>query len=156
MATLWVAQASGIALNPSNSKAINGAILAIVIGMDNRTAASRVGALRSFIRVVRGFAQGSLVVLGFALAILLLGTPLALLARGIHEGLTWLVALRGETSALVEALVSVASVLWTVILVAVFVRLLVGFFDWRRRFLAGSSGRAANSGLNPDEIAGAA
>ena len=104
--------------------------------MDNRTATSRVGALRSFIRVVREFAEGSLVVLGFALAILLIGTPLALLARGVHEGLSWLVAFRGETSALMDALVSVSGLLGTVILVAVFVRLLVGFFDWRRRFRA--------------------
>ena len=108
---------------------VSGAVLAIVIGMDNRTATSRVGALRSFIRVVRGFAEGSLVVLGFALAILLIGTPLALLARGVHEGLSWLVALRGETSALVEAFVSVSTVLGTVILVAVFVRLLVAILQ---------------------------
>jgi len=114
--------------------------------MDNRIATSRVGALRSFIRVVRGFAEGSLVVLGFALAILLIGTPLALLARGVHEGLSWLVTLRGETSALVEALVSVSSFVGTLILVAIFVRLLVGFFDWRRRFRARvSSGGTATS-----------
>ena len=135
----------------------SGAVLAIVTGMDNRTAPARVGALRSFIRVVRGFAEASLVALGFALAILLIGTPLALLARGVYEGLSWLVALRGETSALMEALVSVSSFLGTVILVALFVRLLVGFFDWRRRFRArGSSGRPANMRLNPGEIAGAA
>ena len=72
---------------------VSGAVLAIVIGMDNRTATSRVGALKSFVRVVRGFAEGSLIVLGFALAILLIGTPLALVARGVHEGLSWLVAL---------------------------------------------------------------
>jgi hypothetical protein len=125
--------------------------------MDNRTATSRVGALRSFIRVIRGFAEGSLVVLGFALAILLIGTPLALMARGVHEGLSWLVALRGETSALTEAFVSVSSVVGIVILVAALVRLLVGFFNWRRRFRARvSSGRTANTRLNRHEIAGAA
>ena len=118
---------------------VNGAVLAMVVGMDNRTATSRVAGLTSFMRVIRGFAEGSLVVLGFALAILLIGTPLALLARGVHEGLSWLVALRGETSALMEAFVSVSSVLGTVILVAVFVRLLVGFFNWRRRFRARGS-----------------
>ena len=85
-------------------------------------------------RGIRGLRGRSLVVLGFRLAILLIGTPLALLARGVHEGLSWLVALRGETSALTEAFVSVFTVLGTVILVAVFVRLLVGFFNWRRRF----------------------
>jgi len=136
---------------------VSGAVLAIVIRMDNRTATSRVGARRSFIRVVRGFAEGSLVVLGFALAILLIGTPLALLARGVHEGLSWFVALRGETSALVDAFVSVSTVIGTVILVASFVRLLVAFFNWRRKLRArGSSGRAAKTRLNPHEIAEAA
>ena len=98
----------------------------MVVGMDNRTATPQVDGL-SFMRVIRGFAEGSLVALGFALAILLIGTPLALLVRGEHEGLSWLVRLRGETSALMEAFVSVSSVLGTVILVAVFIRLLVGF-----------------------------
>ena len=106
----------------------------MVDGMDNRTSTSGVSGLTSFIRVIRGFAEGSLVVLGFALAILLIGTPLALLARGVHEGLSWFVALRGETSALVDAFVSVSTVIGTVILVASFVRLLVAFFNWRRKF----------------------
>ena len=34
----------------------------------------------------------AVVVLGFAVAILLIGTPLALLARGVHEVLSWLLA----------------------------------------------------------------
>jgi hypothetical protein len=125
--------------------------------MDNRISTSKAGAMKSFIRVVRGFAEGSLVVLGFALAILLIGTPLALLARGVHEGLSWLVALRGEASALMEAFVSVSTVLVTVTLVAVFVRLLVAFFNWRRRFRTGrSSGGGAKTRLNPHEMAEAA
>jgi hypothetical protein len=49
--------------------------------------------LTSFLRVIRGFAEGSLVVLGFALAIVLIGSPLALLARGVHEALSWLIAM---------------------------------------------------------------
>jgi hypothetical protein len=89
--------------------------------------------LTSFLRVIRGFAEGSLVALGFGLAILLIGSPLALLARGVYEGLSWLARLRGETSALLEAFVYISSVVGTVILVAVLVRLLVGFFNWRRR-----------------------
>jgi hypothetical protein len=125
--------------------------------MDNRTATSRVGALRSFVRVVRGFAEGSMVVLGFALAIVLIGMPLALLARAVHEGLSWLVALRGETSALTDAFVTASSVVCTVTLVAVLVRLLVGFFNWRRRLRArGGSYRAAKTRSNPHEIAEAA
>jgi hypothetical protein len=125
--------------------------------MNNRIATSRVGAPRSFIRALRGLAEGSLVVLGFGLAILLIGTPLALLTRGIYEGLSWLVELRGETSALMEAFVSVSSVVGTVIVIAVFVRLLVAFFERRRRFRGrGSSGRAAKTRLNAHEIAEAA
>lgn len=115
---------------------MSGAVLAIVAGMDNRTLTSLAGGSRSLVRVVRGFAEASLVVLGFALAILLIGTPLALLARGVHEGMSWLVALRGDTSALTGAFVSVSSVIGAVILVAVLVRIVVGFFTWRRRFRA--------------------
>jgi hypothetical protein len=124
------------------------------MGMDNRTAISRVGALKSFVRVVRGFAEASLVVPGFALAILLIGTPLALVARGVHDALSWLVALRGETSALTEAFIPVSSVIGTIILAAVLVRLLVGFFNWRRRFrVRGSRGRGPKTRLNPHEAA---
>jgi hypothetical protein len=119
----------------------------MAMGMDNRTAISRVGALKSFVRVVRGLAEASLVVTGFALAILLIGTPLALMARGVHDGLSWLVALRSETSAVTEAFLAASSVLGTIILAAVLVRLLVGFFNWRRRFRArGSRGRGAKTG----------
>jgi hypothetical protein len=125
--------------------------------MNNRNATSRVGGLRSFIRVIRGFAEGSLVALGFALAILLIGTPLALLARGVHEGLAWLVGLRSETSALMGAFVSVSSAVAIVILVVMFVRLLVGFFEWRRRFRARVSSRPnATLRLDSHESAGAA
>ena len=43
------------------------------------------------------------------------------------------------------------------VLVGAFVRLIVGFFDWRRRFRArGRSGRAAKTRLNPHESAKAA
>jgi hypothetical protein len=136
---------------------VNGAVLAIVVGMNNRTATPRVDGLRSFLRVIRGFAEGSLVVLGFVLAILLIGTPLALLARGVHEGVSWLVAVRGGTSALIEPFVSISTFLGTVILAAGFVRLLVGFFNWRRRYRAGvSSGRPAKTRLNPHELSRAA
>jgi zinc transporter ZupT len=100
----------------------------MVVGMDSRTATPRVDGL-SLTGVIRGFAEGSLVGLGFALAILAIGTPLALLVRGVHEGLSWLVRLRGETSALMDAFVSVSSILGVLILVAVFTRLLVGFLQ---------------------------
>ncbi|HEY7170580.1 MAG TPA: hypothetical protein VH417_07015 [Vicinamibacterales bacterium] len=124
---------------------LHGADLAIVSGMDKRTSTSRAGSLTSLTRVVRGFAEASLMVAGFAAAILLIGTPLALLVRGLYEGLSWLVGRGGETSALVDAFVSLFSIGGGVVLLAVFVRLLVGFFDWRRRFRARVSDAAAAS-----------
>ena len=61
-------------------RSVNGAFLAtMVVGMDDRTATLKADGL-SFMRVIRG-AEGSLVALGFVLAILLIGTPLALWAR---------------------------------------------------------------------------
>jgi hypothetical protein len=98
--------------------------------MDNRTA------LSSFVRVIRAFAEASVVALGFVLAILAIGTPIALIVRGLHESLSWLARLHGDPSAIVEALVSLSSVAGGVILTAVLIRLVVGFFHWRRRFRA--------------------
>jgi hypothetical protein len=127
----------------------------MVVGMDNTTSTPRVDGLRSFLRVIRGFAEGSLVVLGFALAILLVGTPLALLARGVHAALSYLVRLGGEPSALMGAFVSLATGVVSVILVAVLVRLVVGFLGWRRRFRArvSSGGAAAETRAHSHEIA---
>ena len=113
--------------------------------MNNTNATPRADSLAALARVLRGFAEGSLVVLGFAVAILLIGTPLALLFRTVHDGMSWLVASGGETSVLRDAFVSVSGVVGGVVLLAVFVRLLAGFFNWRRRFLAGlSEGRASH------------
>jgi hypothetical protein len=84
----------------------------------------------SFVRVIRGFAEASLAVLAFAFAILLIGIPVALIVRGVHEGVGWLARIGGEMSALVEALVSVfglAGGLVTALLVAV---LVVRFSHW--------------------------
>ena len=44
------------------------------------------------VRIIGEFAEGSLVAVAFALAILLLATPIALLVRGIHATLSWLAA----------------------------------------------------------------
>ena len=90
----------------------------------------------SFVRVVRGFAEASLVALAFAGAILLIGTPIALIVRGLHEGLSWLVRLGGDMSALVQALVSVSSVVGGLVIAAVFATLLVRLFRWRHTFRA--------------------
>ena len=101
-----------------------------LLDMNNRTATG----VTSFVRVVRAVAEASLVVLGLAIAILVVGTPLALIVRGAHEGLSWLGGLTGDSSAMVEALVSVSSLAGGVILTALFIRLLVEFLHWRRRF----------------------
>jgi hypothetical protein len=95
--------------------------------MDNRTATRRPGGVPSFVRVIRSMAEASLVVIGFAFAILLIGTPFALLVSGVHEGLTWLVGARGNVSDLVDALVSVSAVAVAATLAVVLVKLLVGF-----------------------------
>jgi len=135
----------------------DGAVLAIVLRMNNRTANRRVDSLRSLLRVSRGFAEGSMVALGFGLAILLIGTPLALLVRGVHDGLSWLVGLGGEPTVLMDAVVYFSSMVGTVILVALLFRLLVGFLHWRRRFRARvSSGRTADTRVNSHQIAEAA
>ena len=105
--------------------------------MDNdRTGITRNGGLTSLMRVIRSFAEGSLVALGFAVTILFIGMPLALFVGGLHEGLSGLVRLRGDTSALAESLVSIASVAGGLVLTGVFVRRLVGFFNSLRRFRA--------------------
>ena len=107
-------------------------------------------------RVIRG-AEGSLVALGFVLAILLIGTPLALWARcGVRRSV-----LAGPVATREHWLLSKFSFSFqrprTVILVAVFIRLLVGFFNLRHRCRArGSRGRTANTRLNPHEISRAA
>jgi hypothetical protein len=113
--------------------------------------------LASFVRVIRAFAEGSVVVFGFAFAILAIGTPIVLIIRGLHEGLLWLARLVGGSSAFVEALVSASSVAGGVVLTAVFVKLLVRCFHWcSRRRTALMTGHAATARLPQREIAQAA
>jgi hypothetical protein len=137
--------------------ASDGSHLAIVIGVDNKLTTRQRGGITSFARVIRGFVEASLVALGFAFAILLIGTPTALIARGLHEGLSWLARLRGDLSTFAEALVSASSVAGGIVLAVVFVRLLVGFFNWRRRVGARVlSGDTQDTRLDRQEIARAA
>jgi len=112
-----------------------GASLAILLGMKagNRTST---GAITSFVRLIRAAAGASLAMVGFALAILLIGAPVALIVRAVHESATRLVRLRGDMSPLAEALVAVSSVVVAIVLVVAFVRLVAGFLEWRRRFHA--------------------
>jgi hypothetical protein len=89
-----------------------------------------------FIRVIRGFAEASLVAVAFAFAILLIGTPVALIVRGLHEALSWIVRSAGEMPVVADALVSVSSVTGGVVIAAVIARLLVRTFHWRRMLRA--------------------
>jgi hypothetical protein len=111
-----------------------GSLFAIVLGMTNRPSTRQRDATAAFLRVARGFAEASLVALAFACAILLIGLPLALIVRGLHEALSWLVARQGNASALVQVFVSVSSVTGGFVITAVLARLLVRFFNWRSTF----------------------
>jgi hypothetical protein len=87
-----------------------GARLAIIPGMENRAEIIRSGRLTAFVRVIRGVAEASLVSIGFGFVILVIGTPIALIVRGLHETLSWLARFSGNPSAMAGALVSVSSV----------------------------------------------
>jgi len=89
------------------------------------------GSINAFMRGVRAFAEASLVALAFGIGILLIGTPIALIFRVVHEGLSWLARLGGDPSGFGEALVSVVSIAGSLAMTAVVVRLLVGLFRWR-------------------------
>jgi hypothetical protein len=104
--------------------------------MNNMPATRLPDRTMSFVRVMRGFGEASLVALAFVCAILLIGIPIALIVRGLYEGLSWLVRLGGDMSALVRALPLVSSVAVGLVIAAVFARLLVRFFHWRRTFRA--------------------
>jgi len=49
--------------------------------------------LASLLRVIRGFAEASVVAIAFALAILIVGGLIALLVGGLHASLSWLAIL---------------------------------------------------------------
>jgi hypothetical protein len=100
--------------------------------MRTKAAIHRNTGIASFVRSVRAFVEASLVALAFAVTIFLIGLPLAVSIRVVHESSSWLARLGGEMDPLTDALVSVAAVVGGIILTAVFARALVGFFRWRR------------------------
>jgi len=51
----------------------------------------RQGSLRQFLAAVRELAETSIVVVAFAFAILMLGLPVALALRGVHDIVSWFV-----------------------------------------------------------------
>ena len=110
-----------------------------------------------FGRVVRGITEGSLAAVAFAFAIWLIGIPVALIVRGLHAGLSWLVGLGGEMSALVEALVSVSSTAGGLVIALVVATLLVRLFHWRNTFRAAVvSGETPHTDVGREEIGRAA
>jgi hypothetical protein len=113
------------------SAAENGSHLAVVLSMRNKAAVDPDTGFNSFMRSSRAFAGASLVALAFGFAVFLIGLPLALGVRVVHEGLSWLARLGGETGPVAEALVSIASVVGGIMLTVVFARALIAFFRWR-------------------------
>jgi hypothetical protein len=104
----------------------------------------------AFGRGLRTIAEASLVAgLGFSGAVLLIGTPIALLVRALHEGLSWLTRFGDMTSPFIEALVAVASSLGGVVLFALAVRFVLGRFRQRRasRHRMKSSDRTSEKAL---------
>jgi hypothetical protein len=85
--------------------------------------------LTTFFRAVRAFTGASLVALGFPVVILAIGTSIALIVRGLYEAVSWLARLAGDLSAIREALVSVSSVVGSVMVLALLIRLLVEFLQ---------------------------
>ena len=61
-------------------------------GLDayNKQAAGATPLVR-FMRLVRVLAEASIVVVAFAVAILIVGTPIALAVRALHDIVSWLV-----------------------------------------------------------------
>jgi hypothetical protein len=96
--------------------------------MNNIRATRSRDTARSFLRIIRGVTEASLVAVAFAFAILLIGTPAALIIRGLHEALSWAVRSAGATSVLADALVSVSSGAGGLMIAGVLVRLLVRTF----------------------------
>lgn len=87
----------------------------------------------SFRTGLRTIAEASLVAtLGLPVAVLLIGTPIALLVRTLYEGLSWLTRSGNMTGPFIEAVVAVASAAGGVFLFALSARFFVGLF-WQRR-----------------------
>lgn len=91
------------------------------------------------LRIIRAFAEGSFVALGFAFAILALGIPVVLAARAAYAVVLWLagdgIVALGRT---IEFAASVGAMLGAAATVATS---LVLFFAWRRRLTSGHPSR---------------
>jgi len=131
----------------------NGSFFALVLCMNNKRATHDGDRTMPFGRVVCGIAGGSLAAVAFAFAIWLIGIPIALIVRGLHAGLSWLVRLAGEMSGLAEALVAVSSTVGGLVIALVVATLLVRLFHWRNTFRAGVvSGETSHTDVGRQEI----
>jgi hypothetical protein len=89
--------------------------------------------MASFAPGLRAIAEASLVAaLGLPVAVLLIGTLIALLVRTLHEGLSWLTRSGDVTGPFIEGLVAVASAVGGVLLFALSAQFFVRLF-WQRR-----------------------
>jgi hypothetical protein len=104
------------------------------LGTADPTPASRdPKGMESFGAGLRTIAEASLVAaLGLPVAVLLIGTPIVLLVRTLHEGLSWLTRAGDMTGPFIEAIVAVASSVGGVLLFALSARFFVRLF-WQRR-----------------------
>jgi len=102
-------------------------------------------AVQRLLRVIRAFAEGALVAVGFAVVIWLIGMPIALSVQGTHALLSWVIG--GELAGPGEALVYVASAVGGIVFVAVFVRALVALVRSRRRRFDHRAGRGTRSAM---------
>lgn len=91
-------------------------------------------AFTSFARGARAIGAASLLgAVGFPVAVLLIGTPIALLVRILQEALSWLTRSGGITGPFIEAFIALASSVGGVVLFALSARLLLTFFRQRRK-----------------------
>ena len=58
---------------------------------NQQRAGAALSPVRRLLRLVREFAEASVVVIAFAVAILVVGTPIALAVRALHDIVSWLV-----------------------------------------------------------------
>jgi len=103
--------------------------------MRNKAAIHPNTRIAAFVRGVREFAEASVVALVLGFVIFLIGVPLALGVRVVHESLSRLARLGGEIGPVAEAMVAVPGVVGGLMLTVIFAGTLVGFFRWRGRAL---------------------
>lgn len=95
------------------------------------------------LRIIRAFAEGSFVALGFVFAILAIGIPVVLAARAVRAVVLWLAG--DGIVALGRTLELAAPVGGIIAATATVATSLVLFFAWRRRFTSAHPSRRPRS-----------